>query len=94
MSAQLIWITPDAERMIAHIARVSNPANQNNPEYAKLLRYCMEHGHWSVFEMARAFIEVVFDALPVAGYLNPDGGFAQEEWEAGADCVEIFRRPE
>lgn len=44
--------------------------------------------------MARAFIEVVFDALPVAGYLNPDGGFAQEEWEAGADCVEIFRRPE
>lgn len=32
--------------------------------------------------------------LPVAGYLNPDGGFAQEEWEAGADCVEIFRRPE
>lgn len=40
--ANLIWITPDAERMIAHIARVSNPANQNNPEYAKLLRYCME----------------------------------------------------
>lgn len=58
MSAQLIWITPDAERMIAHIARVSNPANQNNPEYAKLLRYCMEHGHWSVFEMASACIEI------------------------------------
>lgn len=56
--ANLIWITPDAERMIAHIARVSNPANQNNPEYAKLLRYCMEHGHWSVFEMASACIEI------------------------------------
>lgn len=44
--------------------------------------------------MARAFIEAVFDALPVAGYLDPDGGFAQEEWEAAADCVEVFRRPE
>lgn len=44
--------------------------------------------------MARAFIEAVFDALPVAGYLDPDGGFAQEEREAGADCVEVFRRPE
>lgn len=58
MSAQLIWITPDAERMIAHIARVSNPANQNNPDYEKLLRYCMEHDHWSVFEMASACIEI------------------------------------
>ena len=56
--AQLVWITPDAERMIAHIARVSNPANQNNPDYEKLLRYCMEHGHWSVFEMASACIEI------------------------------------
>lgn len=58
MVANLIWITPDAERMIAHIARVSNPANQNNPEYAKLLCYCMDHGHWSVFEMASACIEI------------------------------------
>ena len=58
MSVQLIWITPDAERMVAHIARVSNPANQENPDYEKLLRYCMEHGHWSVFEMATACVEI------------------------------------
>lgn len=58
MVSNLIWITPDAERMIAHIARVSNPANQNNPEYEKLLSYCMQHGHWSVFEMASACIEI------------------------------------
>lgn len=45
-------------------------------------------------ERARKFIDALFDALPVAGYLDPDGGFAQEEWEAGADCVEVFRRPE
>ena len=47
MSVQLIWITPDAERMVAHIARVSNPANQDNPDYEKLLRYMIEHKHWS-----------------------------------------------
>lgn len=58
MSVQLIWITPDAERMIAHIARVSNPANQDNPDYEKLLRYMIEHKHWSPFEMASACVEI------------------------------------
>lgn len=58
MSAQLIWITPDAERMVAHIARVSNPANQDNPDYEKLLRYMIEHKHWSPFEMASACVEI------------------------------------
>ena len=58
MSVQLIWITPDAERMIAHIARVSNPANQDNPDYEKLLRYMIEHKHWSPFEMASVCVEI------------------------------------
>ena len=58
MSVQLIWITPDAERMVAHIARVSNPANQDNPDYEKLLRYMIEHKHWSPFEMASACVEI------------------------------------
>ena len=58
MSVQLIWITPDAERMVAHIARVSNPANQDNPGYEKLLRYLIEHKHWSPLEMASACIEI------------------------------------
>lgn len=58
MNVSLIWITPDAERLVAHIARVSNPANQNNPEYEKLLHYCMAHGHWSVLEMATACVEI------------------------------------
>ena len=58
MSVQLIWITPDAERMVAHIARVSNPANQDNPDYEKLLNYCLRNSHWSIFEMASACIEI------------------------------------
>jgi thymidylate synthase (FAD) len=58
MTASLIWITPDAERLIAHIARVSNPANQDNPDYERLLRYLIEHRHWSPLEMASACIEI------------------------------------
>ena len=44
--------------------------------------------------LARAFINEVFNTLPVAGYLDPDGTMHTEEWEAGADCEEVFRRPE
>lgn len=59
MSAvELIWITPGAEALIAYMARVSNPANQQNPEIAKLIRYMIEHKHWSPFEMVSACVEV------------------------------------
>lgn len=58
-SAKLIWATPNLESVIAYCARVSNPANQHNDETApKLLRYCMKHSHWSVFEMGNICIEI------------------------------------
>lgn len=58
-SAKLIWATPNLESIIAYCARVSNPANQHNDETApKLLRYCMKHKHWSVFEMGNVCIEI------------------------------------
>lgn len=58
-SAKLIWATPNLESVIAYCARVSNPANQHNDETApKLLRYCMKHKHWSVFEMGNICIEI------------------------------------
>lgn len=57
--ARLVWVTPDAEKVIAYCARVSNPANQENYETApKLLRYCIDHKHWSIFEMASMCLEV------------------------------------
>ena len=56
-SAKLVWVTPDAERIIAHCARVSSP-NQNNPEYERLLKYCIKHKHWSIFEMASMCVEI------------------------------------
>ncbi len=58
MKVKLVSVTPDAEKLMAYCARVSNPANQENPEYSRLLRYCANHGHWSVFEMADMTVEI------------------------------------
>lgn len=58
MIAKLVWSTPDADQVMGYCARVSNPANQDNPNVAGLLRYCARHGHWSVFEMASACLEI------------------------------------
>ena len=58
MTVKLIWITPDADGVISYCARVSNPANQENPEILGLLKYCAKHKHFSIFEMATAVIEI------------------------------------
>ena len=57
-SVKLIQTTPEAEKMMGYIARVSNPKNQDNPEVAGLLKYCIKHGHWSVFEQAYMTVEI------------------------------------
>ena len=54
----LISVTPDAEKHMGYVARVSNPANQENPKVAGLLKYCIKHGHWSVFEQAFMTLEI------------------------------------
>ena len=56
-NVKLQWATPDIDKQIMFMARVSNPANQNS-ENARLLHYCMEHGHVSPFEMASACLEI------------------------------------
>ena len=53
-----IAVTPDAEKTIGYIARVSNPANQENPKVEGLLKDCIKHGHWSVFEQATLTVEI------------------------------------
>ena len=58
MSVKLISVTPDAEQTMAYVARVSNPNNQENPNYAKLLGYCIKHNHWSVFEQSFMTLEI------------------------------------
>jgi len=54
----LVSVTPDAEKTIGYVARVSNPNNQNNPKVDKLLEYCIKHGHWSIFEQAHMTLEI------------------------------------
>ena len=58
MSVKLVSITPDAEKTMAHVARVSNPSNQDNENYSGLLRYCIKHQHWSVFEQSSMTLEI------------------------------------
>jgi thymidylate synthase (FAD) len=58
MNVKLVSVTPDAEKLMAYCARVSNPNNQNNENYAKLLKYCIDHQHWSIFEMAFLTLEI------------------------------------
>ena len=58
MKVNLITVTPDAEKHIAYCARVSNPKNQDNESIAGLLKYCIKHQHWSIFEQAFMTLEI------------------------------------
>ena len=58
MEVKLISVSPDAEQHMAYCARVSNPNNQENDKYAGLLRYCIKHQHWSIFEQAFMTLEI------------------------------------
>jgi thymidylate synthase (FAD) len=57
-SVNLVTVTPKAEVTMGYVARVSNPANQENPNISGLLKYCIKHGHWSVFEQAHMTLEI------------------------------------
>jgi thymidylate synthase (FAD) len=58
MLVKLISVTPHAEKHIAYCARVSNPKNQDSDNIAKLIKYCIDHKHWSIFEMAYMTLEI------------------------------------
>jgi len=58
MKVKFVTVTPDAEQTMGYVARVSNPANQENPNVAGLLSYCIKHEHWSVFEQSFMTLEI------------------------------------
>ena len=58
MNVSLVSVSPDAEKHMAYCARVSNPNNQDNENYAGLLRSCIKHQHWSIFEQAFMTLEI------------------------------------
>jgi thymidylate synthase (FAD) len=79
MSVKLISVTPDAEKTMAYVARVSNPKNQENPNYAKLLGYCIKHNHWSVFEQAFMTLEIE-TTRGLAAQILRHRSFTYQEW--------------
>jgi len=58
MNVKLISITPDVEKLMAYCAKVSNPNGQDSDNYTKLLKYCIAHEHWSIFEQGFMTVEI------------------------------------
>jgi thymidylate synthase (FAD) len=90
-TASLTWITPNAESLIAYCARVSNPKNQNNPDASRLLAYCIEHNHWSVFEQASACFEIT-TTRSIAAQILRHRSFSFQEFSQR--YAEVTLRPE
>lgn len=78
MEVRLVSATQDGEKTIAYCARVSNPGNQENPDFAKLLKYCLRKAHWSVFEQADMTIEIQTSRAISAQILRHKSFSAQE----------------
>jgi len=96
MTVKLVSITPDAEKTMAYIARVSNPANQENEKYAGLLKYCIKHNHWSVFEQATMTLEIETTRAIAAQILRHRSFTFQEFSQRYADTqlLETIELPE
>ena len=62
---ELISLTPDAEKTMAYIARVSNPRNQKNEDYSKLLSYCIKNEHWSLVIVQAQIAEFMLTRVSV-----------------------------
>jgi thymidylate synthase (FAD) len=96
MNVKLVSITPDAEKTMAYIARVSNPNNQENEKYAGLLKYCIVHNHWSVFEQATMTLEIETTRAIAAQILRHRSFTFQEFSQRYADTqlLETIELPE
>ena len=96
MNVKLVSVTPDAEKTMAYIARVSNPNNQENENYAGLLKYCIKHNHWSVFEQATMTLEIETTRAIAAQILRHRSFTFQEFSQRYADTqlLETIELPE
>ena len=82
MTVKLVSISPDAEKTMAYIARVSNPNNQDNEKFAGLLRYCIQHNHWSVFEQSSMTLEIETTRAIRQNSIDDLDPFVQQKLEA------------
>jgi len=91
-SVKLVHITPNAEELITYMARVSNPANQNNTETsARLIKYLIDHKHWSPFEMVNMCVEIE-TTRSVAAQILRHRSFSFQEFSQR--YAEVQLRPE
>ena len=92
-TAKLVSITPDAEKLVAYCARVSNPANQDNHETApRLLKYLIKHRHWSPFEMANMVVEIKTNR-GIAAQILRHRSFSFQEFSQRYAAVLSFPQP-
>ena len=90
---ELISLPPDAEKTMASIARVSNPNNQNNEDYSKLLSYCIKNEHWSVFEQAFMTLQIETNRGIAAQILRHRSFTFQEFSQRYADSSQLGNIP-
>ena len=90
---QLITSTPDAEKSMAYIARVSNPRNQDNNDFSKLLGYCIKNEHWSVFEQAYMTLQIETTRGIAAQILRHRSFTFQEFSQRYADSTQLGEIP-
>ena len=93
MNVNLVSITPDAEKTMAYIARVSNPSNQDNEKYTGLLKYCIKHNHWSVFEQSTMTLEIETTRAIAAQILRHRSFTFQEFSQRYADSTMLGKIP-
>ena len=90
---QLITSTPNAEKSMAYIARVSNPKNQDNQDFTKLLAYCIKNEHWSVFEQAYMTLQIETNRGIAAQILRHRSFTFQEFSQRYADSRQLGEIP-
>lgn len=94
-SVQLVHITPDAEELISYMARVSNPSNQSNTKTsARLIKYLIDHHHWSPFEMVNMCVEIETTRSIAAQILRHRSFSFQEFSQRYAEVTEFPLVPE
>ena len=92
-NVELISLTPNAEKTMAYIARVSNPKNQNNDDYSKLLSYCIKNEHWSVFEQSFMTLQIETNRGIAAQILRHRSFTFQEFSQRYADSAQLGNIP-
>ena len=88
-----VTCTPDAEKNMAYIARVSNPKNQDNQNFSKLLSYCIKNEHWSVFEQAYLTLQIETNRGIAAQILRHRSFTFQEFSQRYSDSTQLGEIP-